>query len=207
MYRPAHFAEDRISVLHDAIRRVGLGLLVTVGPDGIEANHIPMVLDPSPAPYGTLYGHLARANRQWSHGGDALAIFQGPDAYVTPSWYPSKQATGKAVPTWNYTAVHAHGPLEPIEEPERLRELLTRLTERHEAGRPEPWSVSDAPADFLATQMKATVGFALPITRLEGKWKLSQNRTAEDRAGVHGGLAASDDPVARAVVEAMTERG
>ncbi|TAN79893.1 MAG: FMN-binding negative transcriptional regulator [Magnetospirillum sp.] len=188
MYRPAHFAEDHPETLHQAIRQIGLANLITVGPDGIEANPVPMVIDPSPAPFGTLYGHVARANRQWTHGGDALAIFQGPDAYVTPSWYPGKTAAGKAVPTWNYVTVHARGRLEAIEEPERLLRILARLTNHFEAGRSKPWAVTDAPHDFVMAQMTAIVGFALPITRLEGKWKLSQNRTPEDQAGVRDGL-------------------
>ena len=206
MYRPAHFAEDRPEILHQAMRGIGLAHLITIGPDGIEANPVPMMLDPAPAPLGTLYGHLARANRQWTHDGPALAIFQGPDAYVTPSWYPGKQDGGKVVPTWNYVTVQARGALTVIEDPERLRRILVELTGRFEAGRAEPWAVSDAPADFVVTQMTAIVGFALPITRLEGKWKLSQNRGPADRAGVREGLASADDPLARAVAKAMGER-
>ena len=204
MYLPEHFKEDRLPVLHDAIRRAGLATLVTSGPDGLEANHIPMLLDPEAGPYGTLHGHLARANPQGrSPEQAALAVFLGPDAYVTPSWYPGKRRHGKAVPTWNYVAVHAHGRLEIFDDPGRLRALLARLTDRHEAGRAEPWSITDAPDDYVAAQLKAIVGFSLVISRIEGKWKLSQNRAAEDRAGVIDGLRREGET---AVAEAMLGR-
>jgi len=206
MYRPPLFTEDRLDRLHAVMSSTGLATLVTLGAEGLEANHLPLVLDPAAGPHGTLYGHVARGNPLWRHGGDVLALFQGPDAYVSPSWYPSKATTGKAVPTWNYVAVHAHGRLEVIEEPERLKSLLARLTTRHEAARPHPWAITDAPADYLAAQMAGIVGFALPIQRLEGKAKLSQNRTPEDRAGVIAGLRDSGEPAALAMAEAMTGR-
>ena len=193
MYVPPLFKEDRIDVLHDAIRRAGLATLVTLAPDGLIASHVPLLLDPEPAPYGTLLGHLARPNPQARGavpGVQALAIFQGPDAYITPSWYATKRETGKVVPTWNYVAVHAYGTVEFFDDPERLRAIVTRLTERQEAGRAAPWAVSDAPAEFVDGMLKGIVGFSLPIGRLEGKWKMSQNRPAEDRAGVVTGLRA-----------------
>ena len=191
MYIPPLHKEDRIDVLHDAIRRTGLATLVTLTGDGLIASHVPMLLDPEPAPYGTLLGHLARPNPQArgaAPGVQALAIFQGPDAYITPSWYATKRETGKVVPTWNYVTIHAYGPVEFFNDTERLRAIVTRLTEREEAARAEPWAVTDAPADFIDGMLKGIVGFALPIARLEGKWKMSQNRPAEDRARVIDGL-------------------
>ncbi len=191
MYVPSHFKEDRVPVLHDAIRRAGLATLVMVGREGLNASHVPMLLAPEPAPLGTLYGHIARANPQW-HDADAdlqaLAIFLGPDAYITPSWYETKRETGKVVPTWNYVAVHAHGRVQFFDEPARLLNLVTRLTELHERSRPQPWAVSDAPAEFIQTRLEAIIGFELPIARLEGKWKMSQDRPAEDRTGTADGL-------------------
>ncbi len=191
MYVPPLFKEDRIDVLHDAIRRTGLATLVTLAADGLIASHVPMLLDPDPAPYGTLIGHLARPNPQARGavpGVQALAIFQGPDVYITPSWYATKRENGKVVPTWNYVAIHAHGPVEFFDDTERLRDVVTRLTEREEQARADPWAVSDAPAAFIDGMLKGIVGFALPIARLEGKWKMSQNRPAQDRAGVVAGL-------------------
>ncbi len=195
MYNPPLFKEDRIEVLHDAIRRAGLVTLVTQTADGLIASHAPMLLDLEPAPYGTLIGHLARPNPQARGAiGEGLAIFQGPDAYITPSWYATKRQNGKVVPTWNYVAIHAHGAVEFFNDPERLRDVVTRLTERQEAGRVQPWAVTDAPADFIDGMLKGIVGFAMPIARLEGKWKMSQNRPAEDRAGVISGLEAEQRP-------------
>lgn len=192
MYLPPAFREDSIETLHAAIRGAGLVTLVTLHDDGMIASHVPMLLDPDPAPYGTLLGHVARPNPQARPGRPdmhALAIFQGTDGYITPSWYETKQRTGKVVPTWNYIAVHAYGPLTLFDDAERLRDVVTRLTERQEAPRTAPWAVDDAPDDFIAGMLKAIVGFTIPITRLEGKWKMSQNRPAEDRAGVVEGLA------------------
>ncbi len=208
MYQPAHFKEEHLPVLHQAIRDAGLATFVTLGSAGLEASHIPLLLDPTPnadgsAPYGTLYGHVARANPQWkqvSTETEALAIFLGPDAYVTPSWYPTKTETGKVVPTWNYVAVHAYGRLRVFEDPEHLLKVVTGLTERHEAGRAKPWAVSDAPSDFIQANLKAIVGFALPISRLEGKWKMSQNRTAAERAGVVAGLTEEGQAATAAIV-------
>jgi len=191
VYVPPLFKEDRIDVLHDAIRRTGLATLVTLSQDGLIASHVPMLLDADPAPYGTLVGHLARPNPQARGAiGEALAIFQGPEVYITPSWYATKRATGKVVPTWNYVAIHAYGTVQFFDDRDRLREVVTRLTERQETPRAEPWAVTDAPADFTQGMLNGIVGFALPIARLEGKWKMTQNRPAEDRAGVIAGLTA-----------------
>jgi transcriptional regulator len=202
MYVPSLFKEDRLPVLHDAVRRAGLGILVTSGAEGLDASHLPMLLDPEPGPLGTLRGHLARANGQWKGAPDqpALAIFQGPDAYVTPSWYPSKRETGKVVPTWNYVAVHAHGRVRFFDDRARLLELVTRLTEMHEKSRTAPWAVKDAPADYIRGFLETIVGFELRIERLEGKWKMSQNRTAPDRAGTAEGLASEGHPEVAALV-------
>ena len=198
MYVPTLFRQSDIPTIHDAIRAAGLATLVTTGPDGLIATPLPLLLDAEPAPYGTLLGHVARANPQWHRSApdaDGLAMFQGADAYVTPSWYATKRATGKVVPTWNYVAIHAYGRVEFIEDAEWLLGLVTRLTRRHEGGRETPWAVSDAPADFIRSQLKGIVGVRLPIARLEGKWKMSQNRTAEDRAGVVQGFRDEGQPV------------
>jgi len=190
MYVPKHFQEDDLPTLHATIRGSGLATLVSQTPDGLLATHLPLLLDADQGPFGTLIGHVARGN---PHGGvgpaaESLAIFQGPDGYVTPSWYAAKRETGKVVPTWNYVAVHAYGALEVFDDPDRLLEIVTRLTNRHEAGRPVPWAVSDAPADFVATMLKGFRGVAMRITRLEGKSKLSQNRPAGDQQRVIEGL-------------------
>jgi transcriptional regulator len=196
MYVPTLFRQTDIPTIHEAIRASGLATLVTTGPDGLIATPLPLLLDPEPAPYGTLLGHVARANPQWHRSAadaDALAMFQGADAYVTPSFYATKRATGKVVPTWNYIAIHAYGRVEFIEDAEWLLGLVTRLTKRHEGARDKPWAVSDAPADFIRSQLKGIVGVRLPIARLEGKWKMSQNRAPEDRAGVVEGFRAEGE--------------
>ena len=204
MYLPPAFKQDDIGVLHDEIRRAGLATLVTLTPDGLVASHVPMLLEPEPAPYGTLIGHLARPNPQGRGAtGDALAIFLGPDAYITPSWYATKRETGKVVPTWNYVAIHATGPISFFSDPDRLLDVVTRLTLRHEGERAAPWAVSDAPDDFIQVMLKGIVGFSIQVCRLEGKWKMSQNRPENDRAGVVSGLAADGrDAVAAIVAEA-----
>jgi transcriptional regulator len=192
MYLPKDFTENRVDVLHETIRAIAFGTLVTLGEDGLSASHVPMLIEPEPRPYGTLWGHVARANPQWRnvrHDVPALAIFTGPNAYITPAWYATKRATGKVVPTWNYVAVHAYGALRVIDDAAHARAHLARLTGRHEEKRAQPWSIDDAPEEFIAGMLKAIVGFEITIQRLEGKWKMSQNRPAEDRAGVVAGLA------------------
>jgi transcriptional regulator len=189
MYVPTHFAEDRIAVLHDAINASTLATLVSLTADGLIASHVPLMLDPEPSPYGTLIGHLARPNPQARGAiGEALAIFQGPEGYITPSYYETKRETGKVVPTWNYLAIHAYGTLRFIDDRSHLLDIVTRLTNRYEAGRATPWAVSDAPEDFVKGMLNGIIGFELTITRLEGKRKMSQNRPAADRAGVVAGL-------------------
>jgi transcriptional regulator len=191
MYIPKHFEETRVEVLHELIRAHPLAALVTLTSDGIDANHIPLEIDPEPAPFGTLRGHVARANPLWSAFSTevhALAIFRGSDTYISPSWYPTKQETGKVVPTWNYAVVHAHGPLKVIDDRQWLRSFVEKLTNRHESQRSNPWKVTDAPTDFIDKQVEAIVGLEMPIARLVGKWKVSQNRPPVDREGVVQGL-------------------
>ncbi|MGX9430553.1 MULTISPECIES: FMN-binding negative transcriptional regulator [Bradyrhizobium] len=201
MYIPPAFKEDDVESIRKTIRNARLASLVTATTDGPVATPLPLFLDESEGEHGTLYGHLAKANPQWRLPslGEALAIFTGPDAYVTPSWYATKQETGKVVPTWNYVAVHAYGPVEFFQEPERLLDAVTRLTNRHEGARAKPWAVSDAPADFIASQLRGIVGVRIPVTRFEGKRKMSQNRPEADRVGVVAGLAASENPQDREV--------
>ncbi|WP_350403908.1 FMN-binding negative transcriptional regulator [Pseudomonas sp. W17] len=196
MYLPRAFVDEDLTRLQQLILGSRLATLVTWGALGLQASHLPLLLDSEQGANGTLYGHLAKANPQCAElasGAEALVIFTGEDAYVSPSFYPSKAEHGKVVPTWNYVAVHAYGQPEVFTDPQRLLKVVEGLTERHEAGRPQPWKVADAPADYLDSMLRAIVGFALPIQRLEGKRKLSQNRSAEDIAGVREGLAASAD--------------
>jgi transcriptional regulator len=208
VYIPAHFNEDRVHVLHELIRSSGLATLVSMTADGLIASHAPLMLDPDPAPYGTLIGHLAKANphaRAADAGVQTLVIIQGPDGYITPSYYAAKREHGKVVPTWNYTAVHAYGTLEVFDDPGRLLGVVTRLTERNEIPRAQPWAVSDAPDDFVQGMLRGIVGIALPIVRLEGKVKMSQNRPAADIAGVVEGLHADGrDGLAAAVMQATS---
>jgi transcriptional regulator len=191
LYQPTAFREDRLDVQHALIRAHSLGLLVTNGPDGLLANPIPFLLDAAASPLGTLRGHLARANPQWrsfDRGQDALIVFQGVDAYVTPSWYATKRETGKAVPTWNYAVVQARGHLRVVEDRGWLARQVRDLTDAQEGRRLEPWHVTDAPEPFVAAQLKGIVGLEVEIARIEGKWKVSQNRPEPDRRGVAQGL-------------------
>lgn len=196
MYTPRAFALDDLPELQQLMQHTRLAQLVTMGEHGLMASHLPLLLNPDEGPNGTLYGHLAKANPQWrdlQNGREALVIFAGAEAYVSPAFYPAKAEHGKVVPTWNYIAVHAYGEADVFSDPERLLQVVNALTDRHEAGRPQPWKVSDAPADYIEGMLKAIVGFALPIARLQGKRKLSQNRSPADIAGVREGLAASAD--------------
>ncbi|RWE45239.1 MAG: FMN-binding negative transcriptional regulator [Mesorhizobium sp.] len=202
MYTPPAFRDDDRDSLMATIRAARLANLVTATADGPLATPLPLFLDETEGEHGVIHGHLARANPQWRVPaiGDGLAIFMGPDAYVTPSWYATKQETGKVVPTWNYAAVHAYGPVEFFDDADRLLEVVTRLTNLHEGARDAPrWAVSDAPPDFIQSQLRGIVGLRMPVVRLEGKRKMSQNRNAADRAGVAAGLAASERPSDREV--------
>ncbi|PKH25581.1 FMN-binding negative transcriptional regulator [Pseudomonas fluorescens] len=212
MYTPRAFALDDLPQIQQLIQHTRLAQLVTVGEDGLQASHLPLLLNPDEGPNGTLYGHLAKANPQWrelQNGSEALVIFAGADAYISPAFYPAKAEHGKVVPTWNYIAVHAYGKAEVFSDAERLLKVVNALTERHESGRAQPWAVSDAPADYIDGMLKAIVGFALPIERVIGKHKLSQNRSAADMAGVREGLAAStdvhDQTLARFIPQGVTQ--
>lgn len=206
MYIPSAFNEPNVDVLHAHIQAAGLATLVSMTADGLIASHAPLFLLPEPAPYGTLIGHLAKANphaRTADPASQTLVIFQGPDGYITPAYYATKAETGKVVPTWNYTAIHAYGTLRTFDDPDRLLDVVTRLTNRHESGREHPWAVSDAPADFVRQMLHAIVGIEIRIDRLEGKAKLSQNRPAADHPRIveglrHDGQTALADAVAKA---------
>ncbi len=194
MYIPKHNLETRTEVIDRLMRLHPLATLVSNGPSSLFATHLPLVLHRTNEEHAVLRGHLARANIQWKDLAaqpEALAIFHGPEHYITPAWYPEKAATGKVVPTWNYTAVHASGPVRVIEDSDWLLEHLNSLTDTHETARHEPrepWSVADAPEDFIATLMRGIVGLELKIQRLEGKWKVSQNQNEPTRASVARGL-------------------
>jgi transcriptional regulator len=203
MYVPEQFAEHRLPVLQKAIASSGLANLITMGADGMIASPVPLLLDPDAGPHGTLIGHLARANPQWRASDtavQALAIFMGPDAYVSPSYYETKRETGKVVPTWNYVTIHAYGTVTFSDDTEELLHIVTRLTAKHEAGRAVPWAVSDAPPAFTQSQLKGIVALRMPIDRLQGKWKMSQNRTTPDRTGVVAGLEADGKHDVAAIV-------
>jgi transcriptional regulator len=208
MYIPRANQEDRIPVLHKLIEDQPFASLITVGSSGLFASHIPMVLEQNGAK-GRLQGHISRANTQWQDytpSVEALAIFSGPQHYITPSWYPEKQETGKVVPTWNYVVVHAYGYLKVIEDGEWLMAHLKKLTHAHEAGFAVPWQVEDAPADYIASMAKGIVGLEIAIERLEGKWKVSQNRSERDRGGVARGLAELNTTESLAMAALVEER-
>ena len=210
MYLPALTAETDLTLLHNLIRAHPLGAWIRQGEDVLAADHIPFLLDPDRGPCGTLLGHVARANPVWRTIGaaapESLVIFQGSQSYITPSWYAAKTEHGKVVPTWNYAVVHAHGTPRVIDDRHWLRQLVTRLTEVHEAGRAAPWQVSDAPADYLEGMLAAIVGIEIPLARITGKWKVSRNRPAADRHGVADGLLAEACD-ASAAMAALVRRG
>ena len=188
MYTPKHFVENRIEALHGLIRAYPFATLVTRAADGLTANHLPFELVGE-----VLHGHVARGNELARlDGAEVLLVFQGPDGYISPNWYPSKHETGREVPTWNYAVVHVHGRLRVIDDATWLRRLLETLTDHHEAGQPQPWKISDAPDDHIETSLRAIVGLEVSIARIEGKFKLSQNHPARNRAGVIAGLRERD---------------
>lgn len=204
MYTPTAFREARLPKLHAAIDAIAFASLVSTTDAGLQVSHIPLLLVAEEGLYGTLYGHVARANAHAACSGTpSLAIFLGPHAYISAGWYPGNQTHGREVPTWNYIAVHAHGTLETFDDAATLRQHLTKLTDRHERSMPKPWRLDDAPADYIDRNLAAITGLRLPIDRLEGKWKLSQNRTGADREGVLAGLEASDDEPSRLMAEAI----
>jgi transcriptional regulator len=210
MYLPKHFDQPSVDVLHELMRAQGFATLVTLSPDGLNANHIPLHLSAEDGPLGTLRGHVARANPVWRESSpemDVLVIFQGPDAYITPSWYPTKAEHGKAVPTWNYAVAHAYGKLRVCDDVVWLRRHLAALTDHNEAAFAEPWQVSDAPADYTEKMMAAIVGIEIEITRLTGKWKVSQNQPATNQAGVVQALRASGEANALAMAALVESAG
>ena len=196
MYQPAHHREDRLDVQHALIRAFPLGTLVTTGPSGLVANHVPFLIDPEASRLGTLRAHVARANPLWKEAdpeAEVLVVFQGAERYVTPSWYATKRETGKVVPTWNYAVVHAYGRMTVIEDAAWLKTQIEDLTRFNEAARAEPWAVTDAPAPFVDAMVRGIVGLEIEIARIEGKWKVSQNRPEADRRGVVEGLRENAD--------------
>ena len=187
MYTPKSYREERLEVLHALMAAHPLGALVRMGEDGLCADHLPFeIAPPTPdAPFGTLRAHVARANPLWrTDGVDTMVIFQGPQAYITPAWYAEKELSGEEVPTFDYAVVHAHGKLKVIDEPAWLLDFLTRLTNRHEADQPQPWQVGDAPPAYIDKLLKAIVGIEIPLARLEGKWKMEQKNSLQDRTRV-----------------------
>ena len=208
MYTPKAFEVTDLPLLHAAMKQSELATLVTTTTRGLVATHLPLLLDETRGEFGTLIGHVSRANVQWRETdpeAEALIIFLGLDAYVTPNWYPAKQETGRVVPTWNYSAIHAYGRIAFFEDVEKLRTVVTELTTKHEASFPAPWQVTDAPAVYIDSQLKAIVGFELQIVRLEGKQKFNQNRSLEDRIGVIEGLRGLGDERKTQVAKLMEE--
>jgi transcriptional regulator len=209
-YLPPHFEETDTAALYALVGACPLATWVVPRQGELLVNHIPFLLDAGRGEHGTLIGHVARANPVWqalAASAPSVAVFMGPQAYVSPNWYPSKQAHGKAVPTWNYTTVHAHGVAQTFDDTVRLLALVTRLTERHEAGQAQPWQVRDAPADYLASMLQAIVGIEIPVQRWVGKWKVSQNRPAADRQGAVAGLMAQGSEAAAQMAALVKQRG
>jgi transcriptional regulator len=210
MYIPNSFAERDRETLFAFMEAYPLATLVTTSETGLFATHLPLLVNRDSGPMGTLFGHIARANAHSRYvaaeGTQALVIFTGPDAYITPEWYRTKQETGRVVPTWNYIAVHVYGSVRLRDDASFLRPHLEALTRQHEGSRPTPWHVSDAPPDYIEQQLKAIVGVELEIDRLEGKWKMSQNRVAADIDGVIRGLGESEVAQDRAVAAIVRER-
>ncbi|HKE87222.1 MAG TPA: FMN-binding negative transcriptional regulator [Vicinamibacterales bacterium] len=209
MYIPQHFEEHDVAVLHALVRAHPLGTWVTEVEGQLVVNHIPFILDATLGPFGKLVGHVARANPVWkrlSKQIESVVVFQGPQAYITPSWYPAKREHGKVVPTWNYAVVHAHGLPRFIEDREWLREHVVELTGVHETERGGSWSVSDAPSSYIDSMLQAIVGIEIPIARLVGKWKASQNRSLPDRLGVVEGLVERGDHESQQMARLVEER-
>lgn len=209
MYLPKHFEQHEPGAIAALVREQPLAMIVRHGNTGLDADPIPLLFDAADgaddtagALRGTLRGHVARANPLWrdAHERDVLAIFQGPQAYVSPGWYPSKREHGKAVPTWNYAVVQMHGRLRAVDDPAWLRAFVTRLTDANESHRAARWHVSDAPPDYLDQMLRAIVGLEIEVTRVVAKWKVSQNRSAADREGTAEGLLADGQPAMAALV-------
>ena len=209
VYLPPHFAETDIASLHQIIETTPLGILITIGSDGLAANHIPFILDPRSGDRGRLLAHVARNNPVW-HDHDptqeALVVFRAPEAYVSPNWYETKRETHRVVPTWNYAVVHAYGPLVIHDDVKWIRGQAGMLTKRQEASQPVPWKMADAPADYTTEMLAQIVGIEIPIARLIGKVKASQNRVDADRTGAIAGLRGTGDAGDRAMAEIMAVR-
>lgn len=196
MYLPRHFEEQRPEALHDLIDKHPLGMLVTHGSDGLDANHVPFELDAGEGPHGVLRAHVARNNPLWQNvaqGDEVLVVFRAQDAYISPNWYPSKHEAHKQVPTWNYRVVHAHGRITVHDDERHVRGLVARLTRRHEADQPRPWKMGEAPPEYIDTMLKSIVGLEIAVERLVGKYKLSQNREARDRLSAAQALIGQGD--------------
>jgi len=196
MYVPSHFEESRREVLHELMRAHPLGILITHSAEGLDANHLPFELDATLGEQGVLRAHVARNNPIWQsivNGDEVLIVFRAQDAYISPNWYPSKHESHKQVPTWNYQVVHAHGRITLHDDEQYVRGLVARLTRTHEANEPQPWKMGDAPPDYINTMLKSIVGLEVDITRLVGKFKLSQNREVRDRVSVGQTLLSQGD--------------
>jgi transcriptional regulator len=209
MYVPAHFNESRTDVLHALIVQNPFGTLITHGESGLDANHIPFELAANEGDLGVLHAHVARSNPLWQdvrNGDEVLVVFRAGDAYVSPTWYPSKHETHRQVPTWNYVVVHAHGRITIRDDERYVRGVVARLTRTHEAALPEPWKMGDAPADYIDTMLKSIVGVQIDITRLTGKSKLSQNKDARDIEGAGEALKARENRIGDAMLERMAQK-
>lgn len=207
VYQPSHFKQDDLDVLEALVRAHPFATVVSQSEDGLTADHLPMLVQRESGGRLRLEGHVARANPLWRNQRPVLAIFQGPQGYISPSWYAEKQRTGKVVPTWDYTVVHCHGSLIAREDPQSVLATVRALTSRHEAARPQPWSIDDAPAEYLEQLARAIVAIEIPVQRIEGKWKVSQNRPVDDRSGVADGLEAEGSANARAMAALVRDFG
>lgn len=208
MYQPSYHREDRLAVHHALIRAYPLGTMITDGANGIEGNPVPFILDDQVGPNGLLKAHIARANSQWRNFDkrrEALVVFMGPQTYISPSWYVTKQETGKVVPTWNYACVHVYGHVHVIDDRDWLLAQIRALTDLEERDRPNPWSLDDAPLAYINAMVEAIIGIEIPINRIEGKWKVSQNRNEADRAGVIAGLTETGDETDLAMADLVSQ--
>jgi transcriptional regulator len=211
MYAPKHFEETTIETMFQLIQSYPLGALISLDQDGINANHIPFeIMAPTQEmPFGTLRAHVARANSVWKNPDrlqEVLVIFQGPQAYITPTWYEEKKLSGKVVPTYNYAVVHGHGRLRVMDDAQWLREHLERLSDQQEITQTKPWKISDAPDDYIQKMLSAIVGIEIPLARLQGKWKVSQNRSEQDRVNIATGLRLSQDQNAHGMAALVETR-
>jgi len=211
MYMPSHFSEERIEVLHALIQAHPLAALVSLQDGELEANHIPFLISAptAEAPHGVLRGHVARNNPVWQSAAssqDALLIFQGAQAYISPRWYEEKQRSGSVVPTYNYAVVHAHGPMRIVEDRQEFLRLLSDLSDNFERKFDQPWKVSDAPAEYVDRMMDMIVGIEIPVRRISGKWKTSQNKSTQDRVNMVDGLREKQDPASHALADVMEQR-